>query len=391
MLVATYIKKYANALFVVDMDAGIWSTMLQDTDIKILRDCPLEACTGGDLVEVSDHPVVLNQRSFMLKLNPTTLEAAFRWFDAGCDADPLASLQFPPSLAKQRRAEVHRIAASMGLQTVSKGVADERCVHVLGPTASPRERVEMDAKTEHQCLWMWRWGLEAGLTVSRDEVREMVVAERVPHELQVIWEQGRDEQRVVEKLCAAVHGDDDSTLRRLVLDAGALGVVQRGVVDVLSGATPLHLAAANGHVSIVELLLELGAPLDAQDHNGLTALEVARGIGNRKLVEVLIKQGARDPQNPDQEDTDDLEHDMDAVACEKQSRDTICTSTVDSVSIKAKNKQNNAPAWCIPWCLKHHQVKGRISSGSMPATAFIILGTAAACLVCAVVIRRQIG
>lgn len=34
--------------------------------VVAIADCPLEACTGGDLVEVSEHPVVLNQRSFML-------------------------------------------------------------------------------------------------------------------------------------------------------------------------------------------------------------------------------------------------------------------------------------------------------------------------------------
>lgn len=48
------------------------------------------------------------------------------------------------------------------------------------------------------------------------------------------------------------------------------------------GALPLQLAAAGGYVDVVQLLLAAGAPLEAKDGKGLTALQV--GVSGGGLV-----------------------------------------------------------------------------------------------------------
>lgn len=47
-----------------------------------------------------------------------------------------------------------------------------------------------------------------------------------------------------------------------------------GAYDVMGGAGPLQLAAADGRADLVAILLEAGAVLDAKDGDGRTALQV---------------------------------------------------------------------------------------------------------------------
>lgn len=52
-------------------------------------------------------------------------------------------------------------------------------------------------------------------------------------------------------------------------------LVPSGVVDLSAGgALPLHLAAAGGYLEVVRALLAAGAPLEATDGKGQTALQV---------------------------------------------------------------------------------------------------------------------
>ncbi|XP_047104813.1 uncharacterized protein LOC124743681 [Schistocerca piceifrons] len=57
--------------------------------------------------------------------------------------------------------------------------------------------------------------------------------------------------------------------------------------DDLSGWTPLHLAAANGHTEVSAALLVAGADRGATTDDGRTALDLARHNNHRRLVEML--------------------------------------------------------------------------------------------------------
>ena len=56
--------------------------------------------------------------------------------------------------------------------------------------------------------------------------------------------------------------------------------------------TPLHLAAWQGHVDIVRLLLDRGADVNARGDGGRTPLHYAAYWGHLDVVELLIEEGA---------------------------------------------------------------------------------------------------
>ena len=60
-------------------------------------------------------------------------------------------------------------------------------------------------------------------------------------------------------------------------------------------STPLHCATWKGHQNVVELLLSLGADVNAQnnnDHWGTTPLHAAAHANQRAIAELLIANGA---------------------------------------------------------------------------------------------------
>ncbi len=59
-----------------------------------------------------------------------------------------------------------------------------------------------------------------------------------------------------------------------------------------TGWTPLHYAAAGGHVDIIRLLLENYAFIDAESPNGTTPLMMAAGYGNDAAVKLLLDEDA---------------------------------------------------------------------------------------------------
>jgi ankyrin repeat protein len=56
---------------------------------------------------------------------------------------------------------------------------------------------------------------------------------------------------------------------------------------------PLHIAAQNGAYSMVKLLVENGANIDALNTEGKTALMFAVQSGNIRLVKYLLDAGAK--------------------------------------------------------------------------------------------------
>ena len=60
--------------------------------------------------------------------------------------------------------------------------------------------------------------------------------------------------------------------------------------DVL-GNTALHVAAINGHMNIVEILLDRGIDINSKDSIGETALHLAAANGHMNIVEILLDRG----------------------------------------------------------------------------------------------------
>ncbi|KAJ3506154.1 hypothetical protein NLJ89_g7023 [Agrocybe chaxingu] len=74
-----------------------------------------------------------------------------------------------------------------------------------------------------------------------------------------------------------------------------LGKIPGGIVNCIdagSGRSPLHVAALNGHIRSVELLLRSGALVHLRDNLGHTALYLAARQGHDTVVEVLVQAGA---------------------------------------------------------------------------------------------------
>ena len=82
--------------------------------------------------------------------------------------------------------------------------------------------------------------------------------------------------------------EGDIAMVRLALNRGAKVNGKRQ-----GGKTALMCAAQNGHLNIVDLLLNYGdAVIDQGDHEGETALNYASGAGHLDVVKLLLKEGA---------------------------------------------------------------------------------------------------
>jgi ankyrin repeat protein len=88
---------------------------------------------------------------------------------------------------------------------------------------------------------------------------------------------------------AAKNGDLATVKAILATDPSALNAVDK------EGSTLLHCAAWKGHVELVRLLLDAGAPINAtsqNSHYGTTPLHAAAHANNRAVAQMLIERGA---------------------------------------------------------------------------------------------------
>jgi ankyrin repeat protein len=69
-------------------------------------------------------------------------------------------------------------------------------------------------------------------------------------------------------------------------------LIERGADVNKTGWTPLHYAATNGHLEIMNLLLENYAYIDAESPNGTTPLMMAAQYGTAEAVKLLLEAGA---------------------------------------------------------------------------------------------------
>ena len=74
--------------------------------------------------------------------------------------------------------------------------------------------------------------------------------------------------------------------------------LERRLSSLYHGQTALHFAITRGRLDILDLLIELGADLDAIDQHSQTALEFAKLRGDRAAAERLLAAGAREPKQP---------------------------------------------------------------------------------------------
>jgi len=72
----------------------------------------------------------------------------------------------------------------------------------------------------------------------------------------------------------------------------ATQMVKKGADVNKTGWTPLHYAASNGNVSVIKLLIENYAYIDAESPNGTTPLMMASMYGTPEAVKLLLDEGA---------------------------------------------------------------------------------------------------
>ncbi|NMM09808.1 MAG: ankyrin repeat domain-containing protein [Polaromonas sp.] len=69
-------------------------------------------------------------------------------------------------------------------------------------------------------------------------------------------------------------------------------LIKRGADVNKTGWTPLHYAASSGQLTIISLLLENSAYIDAESPNGTTPLMMAARYGTPAAVKLLLQEGA---------------------------------------------------------------------------------------------------
>nr|XP_046226832.1 protein phosphatase 1 regulatory subunit 16A [Scatophagus argus]XP_046226833.1 protein phosphatase 1 regulatory subunit 16A [Scatophagus argus]XP_046226834.1 protein phosphatase 1 regulatory subunit 16A [Scatophagus argus] len=101
----------------------------------------------------------------------------------------------------------------------------------------------------------------------------------------VMAEQGITQDRI----------DDCRGAKEATMLADIQALVQSGAdlnAQDENGATLLHIASANGYVSVAELLLEHRAQVEVKDSDGWTPLHAASCWGQIQMVELLVAHGA---------------------------------------------------------------------------------------------------
>lgn len=123
------------------------------------------------------------------------------------------------------------------------------------------------------------WSNIARMAAQNDanKVRQLVVAGNDPNEVD---DQGRTGLQI-----AATNGN---------LQIVAILIKANAHLDLKDrlGNTALHYATDRNHVELAELLLDVGAAVDPQNRAGMTPLMIAASRGNVALVRALLAKGA---------------------------------------------------------------------------------------------------
>lgn len=103
----------------------------------------------------------------------------------------------------------------------------------------------------------------------------------------------------MEKLVKAAKAGHAERVRALLEEGASPHLASRE-----TGERALLVAAALGHVPVVEELLNQGARIDLRDDDGRNALALAARAGERRVVELLLHRGASIDMRDDGDEKD---------------------------------------------------------------------------------------
>ncbi len=132
---------------------------------------------------------------------------------------------------------------------------------------------------------------------------------------------------------AAIDGNVEAV--RLLLELGADLAAKD---DRCSGETPLHGAAYFGHVDVVKLLLSHGADPNIRNRRGATPLHYAVSSGNTTIIKLLIDAGA-DVNAKDREGRTPLHY----TAYGRKGADVVKLLVEMGADVNARDNKGNTP------------------------------------------------
>ena len=222
------------------------------------------------------------------------LGSLISWFVTGIAADPSATLSFSPLLNKSQRAKVHAAIESYdALGTVSKGVADARYVAIVSKEGMFRR--QLTKIEERQLRYVRQQAHERGIELSQDEASEIIQTSNVPSSLKDIVEKELPLQLTLYEINDAVENNNASAVEALVMANPR--VLSEGLVDSSTGDGPLHIAAREGFVEVINVLLSHGAKIEIRNsYTDETPLAVARKAEHCEVEGLLLRAGATDSE-----------------------------------------------------------------------------------------------
>jgi len=266
-----------------------------------------------DLTKIESFPAVVgseivegNKLSIHLP-SWDVLDAIIAWFRDASDTDHEASLSFSSSLGKQHRAKVHSATSAVGLGalvSLSRGVGKDRRITIArrGSTVAKgaaAAAVNEDPVLAAKAALLYSWALKDHVEVSRDESIEIMAnngGDNMPEALATVWAAHWPRQEAAERLCMAISKNDLAEVQSAIEAAPKDALAHGSIVDERTGVAPLHLAAGEGNVLLVEVLLSAGFPVDCKDGAGATALEIAKKYEQSDVQGVLLRAGAVDTE-----------------------------------------------------------------------------------------------